>query len=143
MIRTLANTLLNLEPMLSQQAVHIALSLPLNHSSGQCIFINTCHMEEQTLILKPPVLSKQESDDYEDVMCHSIIDYDIQHPLVINHICLAKFVSGYMKNGTHLSKRKKTKVLCSIRYKKNTLTVKIIVENGYCYMSHLKTMKIH
>ena len=117
MIRTLGNTLLNLQQISSQQAVHIALSLPLNHSSRQCIFINTCPMEEQTPILKPPVLLKQESDDSKDVMCHSIIDYYIQCPLSINHIYLDEFVSEYMKNGVHISKRKNPKVICFIQYK--------------------------
>jgi hypothetical protein len=40
MIHTLGNTLLNLQQMSAQQAVHIALSLPLNCSSKECIFIN-------------------------------------------------------------------------------------------------------
>lgn len=118
MICTLGNEFLNLQQISSQQVVHIALSLPLNYSSRQCIFINTCAMEEQTFILKPLVLLKQEPDHYEDVMCHSIIDYYIQHPLAIKHICLTKFVYEYIKNGTHISKRKKQKVICFIRYKK-------------------------
>ena len=102
MIRTLGNTLLNLQQNLSQQGVHIALSLPLNHSSIQFVFINTCPMEEQTFILKPLVRLKQELDNSDDVMCHTIIDYYIQRPLAINHICLAEFVFEYMKNGKHI-----------------------------------------
>ena len=93
MIHTLGNTLINLIQISSQQAVHITISLPLNHSSRQCVFINTCPMKEQAFVLKLPVLLKQEPSDSKDVMCHSIIDYYIQCPLVINHICLVEFVS--------------------------------------------------
>jgi hypothetical protein len=101
MIRTLGNTLLNLQQMSAQQAVHIALSLPLNCSSRECIFINTSPIDEHTFMLKPPFLLKQEPDNSEDVMCHSIIDYYIERPHAIKHICLAEFVSKYKKNGSN------------------------------------------
>ena len=119
MICTSGNTLFNLQQISSKQAVHIALSLQLTRNSRQYIFINTSHMEEQTFIIKPPLLLKQEPNDYEDVMYHSIIDYHIQHPLSINHICLIEFVFKYTKNGVHISKRKKPKVICFIQYKKH------------------------
>lgn len=77
MIRKLGNTLLNLQQMSAQQAVHIALSLPLSCSSRECIFVNTSPVDERTFMLKPPILLKQEPDDSEDVMCHSIVDYYI------------------------------------------------------------------
>jgi hypothetical protein len=86
MIHTLGNTLLNLQQMSSQQAVHIALSLPLTCSSRKCVFINTSPLEKCTFVLKPPVLLQQEPDNSEDVVCLSIIDYYIQHPSPIKHI---------------------------------------------------------
>jgi hypothetical protein len=56
MIHTLENTLLNLQQMYVQQAVHIALSLALNYSSRKCFFINTSPLEKHTFVLKPPPL---------------------------------------------------------------------------------------
>jgi hypothetical protein len=56
MIHTLANTLLNIQQMSAQQAVHIALSLPLTCSSRKCVFINTSPLEKCTFVLKPPIL---------------------------------------------------------------------------------------
>jgi urocanate hydratase len=41
MIHTHGNTFLNLQQMSAQQAVHIALSLPLTCGSRNCVFINT------------------------------------------------------------------------------------------------------
>jgi hypothetical protein len=46
MIHTLGNTLLNLQQMSAQQAVHIALSFPLTCSSRKCVFINTSPLEK-------------------------------------------------------------------------------------------------
>ena len=107
MIRSLGNDFLNLQQILAQQAVHIALSLPLNHSSRECNFINTTPIDERTFILKPTTLLKQIPDNSEDVMCSSIIDYYINRPNAIKHICLAEFLSNYKKDGKPISKRKK------------------------------------
>jgi hypothetical protein len=89
MIHTLGNTLLNLQQMSAQQAVHIALSFPLICSSIKCDFINTSPLEKHTFMLKPPIFLQQEPDNSEDVICRSIIDYYIQRPSPIRHICLA------------------------------------------------------
>jgi hypothetical protein len=56
MIHTLGNTLLNLQQMSSQQAVHIVVSFPLTCSSRKCVFINTSPLEKHTFMFKPPVL---------------------------------------------------------------------------------------
>ena len=97
MIHTLGNTLLNLQQMSSQQAVHITLSLPLNCSSRKCVFINTSPLDKHTFVIKPPSLLEQETDNSEDVICWSIIDYYLQCPYPIKHIYLAEFISHYKK----------------------------------------------
>jgi hypothetical protein len=53
------------------------------------------------------------------VVCLSIIDYYIQRPYPIWHICLAKFVSHYKKNGAPISKRKKPSVIRFVKYNKH------------------------
>jgi hypothetical protein len=120
MIRTLGNTLLNLQQMSTQQEVHIALSLPLNCSSRKCVFINTSPLEKHTFVLKPSSLLEQELDNSEDILCHSIIDYHLQRPSPIKHICLAEFVSHYKKNGAPISKRKNPSVIQFFKYNKHT-----------------------
>jgi hypothetical protein len=120
MILTLGNTLLNLQQMSSQQEIHIALSLPLNCSSRKCVFINTSPLEKHTFVLKPLSLLEQELDNSEDVLCCSIIDYYLQCPSPIKHICFAEFVSHYKKNGSPISKRKKTSVIRFVKYSKHT-----------------------
>jgi hypothetical protein len=80
MIHTLGNTLLNIQQMFAQQAVHIALSLPLTCSSRKCVFINTSPLEKCTFVLKPPIFLEQEPDNSKDVLCRSIVDYYLQRP---------------------------------------------------------------
>ena len=77
MIRTLGNSLLIIQQMSAQQAIHIAISLPLTCSSRKCVFINTSPLEKRTFVLKPPYLLQQEPENLEDVRCCSIIDYYI------------------------------------------------------------------
>jgi hypothetical protein len=119
MIHTLGNTLLNIQQMSSQQVFHITLSLPLNCSSRKCVFINTSPLETRTFVLKPPSLLKQDPDNSEDMIYRSIIDYYLQRPPLIKHICLAEFVSHYKKNGTPISKRKKKNVIHFVKYNKH------------------------
>jgi hypothetical protein len=63
MIRMLGNTLLNLQQMSAQQAIHIAVSLPLNCTSRKCVFINTSPLEKHTFMLKRPCLLEQKPDN--------------------------------------------------------------------------------
>jgi hypothetical protein len=120
MIHMLGNTLLNLQQMFAQQAVHIALSLPLNCSSRKCVFINTSPLEKHTFVLKPPSLLEQEPGNSKDILCRSIIDYYLQLPCPIKHILLAYFVSHYKKNVAPISKRKKPSVIRFVKYNKHT-----------------------
>jgi len=106
MICTLGNTLLSLQQMSTQQAVHIVLPLPLNNNSRGCIFINTSPIDQHTFVLKLAFLLKQGPDDSQYAMCQSIIDYYIERTHSIKNICLLKFVSKYINNGTHVLKRK-------------------------------------
>jgi hypothetical protein len=93
--------------------------MPLNCSSRKCVFINTSPLEKCTFVLKPPSLLQQEPTNLEDVLCHSIIDYYLQHPSPINHICLAEFVSHYKKNGAPISKIKNPSVIRFVKYNKH------------------------
>jgi hypothetical protein len=120
MIHTLGNTFLNLQQMSTQQAIHIALSLPLTCSSRKFVFINTSPLEKHTFVLKPPVFLEQDPNNSEDVLCRSIVDYYLQRPSPIRHIFLAEFVSHYKKNGAPISKRKKPSVIWFVKYNKHS-----------------------
>ena len=51
-ISNLGKALVNMQQMSAQQAVHIILSLPLNTSSRNCIFVNTSPIEHRAFVLK-------------------------------------------------------------------------------------------
>ena len=119
MISNLENALLNLHQMLSQQAAHVALSLPLNCSSRKCIFIDTRPQNDQTFILKSVKELNKEDDESENVMCKSMMDYYLQHPQIISNICFAEFVSQHKKDDTKLDHKTKPKVICFINFNKH------------------------
>jgi hypothetical protein len=50
------------------------------------------------------------------------------------HICLAYFVSNYMKNGEHVSKRKKMNLIQFVKYNKHTDYEKFCCENLLLYV---------
>ena len=141
MIRKLGNALLNMQQMSAQQAMHITLSLPLSCSSREFIFINTYPVDERNVMLKPPILLKQEPDDSEDVMCHSIIYHYIRHPCSMRKIFLAEFVSNYKKDGTHISKRKKPNFIWFIKYKNYKYVEKFCREKFFLYVPFEKCEK--
>jgi hypothetical protein len=93
------------------------ISFPLNCSSRECIFINTSPIYQCIFVLKPTFLLKQEPNDFEDVMCQSIIDYYIEFPHVIKNIFLVEFVSKYKNYGTYILKRKKPNAIRFVKYK--------------------------
>ena len=133
MICMLGNTLLNLQQMSTQQAVHIALSFPLNCSSRKCVFINTSPLEKCTFVLKPSVFLEQEPDNSEDVLCLSIVDYYLQRPSPIRHTYLVEFISHYKINGVPISKRKKPSVIHFFKYNKHSDYENYCKENLFLY----------
>ena len=48
----LEKSLVNMQQMSAQLAVHIVLSLPLSSSSHRCIFINTSPQDQRAFVLK-------------------------------------------------------------------------------------------
>ena len=51
-ISSLGKSLVNMQQMSTQLAVHVVLSLPLRNSSRRCIFINTSPQEQHAFVLK-------------------------------------------------------------------------------------------
>ena len=88
-ISSLRKALLNKQQMSAKQVVHIVLSLPLNSSSRRCIFINTSPMKKHAFVLKNKKDLEHEPNEFEDIMCPSIIEYYILCPTTIDTICLA------------------------------------------------------
>ena len=109
MIRTLEIHYLTFNRCQLNHAVHITLSMPLNSSSRQCVFINTSPSDEGTFILKPNFLLKQEPDNSEDIMCRSIIDYYVARPIPVKHILLSRICGQLQQRQDTYVKEKETK----------------------------------
>ena len=105
--------------MSAQQAVHIILSLPLNTSSRNCIFVNTSPIEHRAFVLKKQKELEREPDESEDIMCPSIIDYYVLRPKAIENICLAEFASSYTRKGRKRANSKKPYIIRFVKYNKH------------------------
>ena len=97
--------------MSSQQASHIVLSLPLNHSSRKCIFIDTRDYHNRTCILKRNKELLKEPDESENVLSKSLVDYYLTQPPILHNIYLAEFVSDYSKKGTKYTRKEKPSII--------------------------------
>jgi len=107
MIPTLMNTLLNLQQMSCQQVEHIELSLPLNCNSREHIFLNTYLIDKHTFIIKPSFSLKQDPNNSEEVMFHSIIDYYIMHAHAIKHSFFQNSYPSTINKYIYFKKEKK------------------------------------
>lgn len=52
-------------------------------------------------------------------MCPSIIDYYVQHPELLDGICLAEFASSYTKKGIKHKNQQKSFVIRYVKYNKH------------------------
>ena len=111
MITKLGNALLNLQQISSQQATHIVLSLPLNHSSRKCIFIDTRDDYNHTFILIHNKELLKEPDESKNVLSKSLMDYYLSQLPIFHNICLAKFIFEYNKKGTKYTEKTKSSII--------------------------------
>ena len=118
-ISRLGKSLVNMQQMSAQQAVHIILPLPLNTSSRNCIFVNTSPIEHRAFMLKKQKELEREPDESKDIMCPSIIDYYVLCPKAIENICLAEFASSYTRKGRKRSNSKKPYIIRFVKYNKH------------------------
>lgn len=75
-------------------------------------------MDECAFVLKRKKDLQKESDDSEDIMCPSIIDYYVLQPIAIELVCLAEFASSYTKKGQKHRKSSRPYVIRCVRYNK-------------------------
>ena len=135
-----------------QEAVYIALQMPLRRSSTAFVFVNSSPSEERPFILKNEEMLKNLPDDSEDIQCSNVISRYRERPTTVSSMCLAEFAASYdlvtrkqktkeiyvngaednledeqdvpgaheqlqiqLSNGSVLRKRKKKKILRSVR----------------------------
>ena len=97
-VRDIGNKFLNSVEISAQEAVHIALQLPMRKSSHQVTFINTSPPEERGQLLKPMNEIEQLEGDSDDVHSGSLLKRYIKRPSSLEHVTLADWVAWYDSN---------------------------------------------
>ena len=94
-VRDIGGKFLNAVEISAQEAVYIALQLPMRRSSREVIFVNTSPASERLHLLKSMEEINKMSDDCEDVNCSSLITKYSQRPLSLENVTLADFAALY------------------------------------------------
>ena len=93
-VRIIGNKFLNNVEMSAQEAVYLALQLPLKRSSRQVIFVNTSAPEDRVYLLKPNV---DQLPDDEDIAQSSLITRYVKRSSELENVCLADYAALYDK----------------------------------------------
>ena len=94
-LQQVGNTIINSQQISSQQAAYIALSLPLSTTSRQFVFINTCPLENRTLLLKRKKALQKLEPMSDDIFFEDAIKKYAERPSFLCTLCLAEFATEY------------------------------------------------
>ena len=94
-VRDIGNKFLNNVEISAQEAVYIALQLPMRKSSRQVVFINTSPPEERVKLLKPLQEIKDLEDESDEIYASSLINRYTKRPANLENLSLADWAAWY------------------------------------------------
>ena len=109
-VRDIGNKFLNSVEISAQEAVYIALQLPMRRSSREVVFINTSPSDERINLLKPLEQIQELEDDSEEIQTGGLIERYKKRPVNLENIALADWAAWYDKSST-LKLKPKTKTV--------------------------------
>ena len=92
-VRFMGNQFLNATEICAQEAVYLALQLPLTKKTRQVVFINTSAPEDRTRLLKSEELLKELPENSTDIYSSNELIRYTQRPKQLENWCLADYVS--------------------------------------------------
>jgi len=92
-VRFIGNQFLNATEICAQEAVYLALQLPLIKKTRQVTFINSSPPEDRTRLLKSEDTLKELSDNSVDIFSSNDITRYAMRPKQLENWCLADYVS--------------------------------------------------
>ena len=92
-VRFMGNQFLNATEICAQEAVYLALQLPLTRKTRQVVFINTSAPEDRTRLLKSEELLKELPENSTDIYSSNELIRYTQRPKQLENWCLADYVS--------------------------------------------------
>ena len=94
-MKHISNRFLNSVEISAQEAVYLALQMPLKRASRKCVFINTSPPSDRIQLLKPLNQIKQMEDDETDISSSNMIKRYTERPDALEETCLADWVAYY------------------------------------------------
>lgn len=92
-VRHIGNVFSNSVEVSAQEAVYLALQIPLTKCTRDIVFINTSTPEERVFLLKPKSILDELPADSKDIESDSIIQRYSKRPKALQKLCLADYVS--------------------------------------------------
>ena len=93
-VRIIGNKFLINVEMSAQEAVYLALQLPLKRSSRQVVFVNTSPPEERVYLLKSNI---DQLPDDEEIAQSGLISRYVKRSSQLENVCLADYAALYDK----------------------------------------------
>ena len=94
-MRDIGNKFLNNVKISAQEAVYIALQLPMRKSSRQVVFINTSPPEGRVQLLKPLQEIKDLEDESDEIYASGLINRYTKRPANLENLSLADWAAWY------------------------------------------------
>lgn len=108
-LREIGNMCLNSVEISPQEAVYIALQLPMRRALREVIFIPNFPPDERTRLLKSLDEIERLEDDYEDVESSGLIKRYSERPHVAEKVTLAEWAAfydgSYVRNSNKMLRR--------------------------------------
>ncbi|MCG8077008.1 MAG: AAA family ATPase, partial [Candidatus Thiodiazotropha taylori] len=92
-VRHIGNVFSNAVEVSAQEAVYLALQIPLTKCTRDVVFINTSTPEERVFLLKPKIILDELPAESKDIESDSVIQRYSKRPRQLQKLCLADYVS--------------------------------------------------
>ena len=109
-VRDIGNKFLNSVEISAQEAVYIALQLPMRRSSREVIFIPSSPPDERVMLLKSLEDIEKLEDDSEEVESGGLLKRYVERPDIAERITLAEWAAfydtAYVRNMSKISRKR-------------------------------------
>ena len=92
-MRHIGNVFSNCVEVGAQEAVYLALQIPLTKGTREVVYINTCASRERVFLLKPKSVLDELPAESTNIESDNIVQRYSKRPRQLNRFCLADYVS--------------------------------------------------
>ena len=92
-VRHIGNVFSNCVEVGAQEAVYLALQIPLTKGTREVVYINTCASKERVFLLKPKSVLEELPAESTNIESDNIVQRYSKRPRQLQRFCLADYVS--------------------------------------------------